>query len=337
MPNGTTQQDTSAAGTPAAGATGEPGQRQQPGFVGSATGQPIVKPPEGAAAGADPGQQQLPLAGGDGSTGAPPPPPEGAGAPPPAGERSVVGHGGDMSPEAISERVGRERKKWLKEEYGTDDEREIARVKQERVDASAARENETAELKKYRDDAEAKRRSDMTELERAKADLVAKEKELDEAREELNGIRTDTLAEKQDAIVGRVLSGQIDERYLDLARPKLARHFRELTKDEQTGFDERKLERWARTFVKDYPETARKADPPAVVGDPAAPPAKPAPRRAPVRTSKVEPGSASPKPAPAAGPGVLAGKTVKPGQTNSMTKSELNEFYQQQTGRKKPY
>lgn len=321
-------------GTPVGGTppTGEPGAGGTPTtrFVGTTTGAPLGASPPPS------GGEQRPDAGGDGGGTA------GAGdASSQTGDsgdgdgRRVVGHGGEMPPEAVSERVARERRKWLREEYGTDDEKEIVRIRSERKKQADQLETERKELAKFRTKEEERRRAEMTELERAKADLAKKDAELERVRGELTGVKTGLLADKQEVIVRGALLEHLDEEDLEVGKLALAKHFTALSESEKKEFGERHLHRWAKDFVKKHPKLAKK--PVVKTGDDSPPIAHPR-RRAPVSNSNDDPKKKAPPPAPKTGdPSIAAGKTVKPGQANTMSKREVDKLYREKYGRPKPW
>ena len=73
----------------------------------------------------------------------------------------TLGRGGPMSDQAISDRVARERRKVLREEYGTDDPDKIASIKAERAKTNEefkTRQEELDRLKKEKEDEEEKNR-----------------------------------------------------------------------------------------------------------------------------------------------------------------------------------
>jgi hypothetical protein len=304
MVMGATEQTVIAGGTPPAGAAQEPPRAPE----GGPPGQPGATPPAA--------------------------PPGAPGGEPEGGDARVVGHGGEIPPERISERVDRgvaaARRKWLLDEYGTDDEATINKIKAERRAAEAARQKEIGELQRYRKAEEERRRAEMTELQRAQTDLEATKLQLEQANATIESLRTDTLASKQDVVVSESLTAHVDQKYLTMVKRELAAHFRGLPEDKQASFDKRALDRWVQGFVKDYPAVAKAVDDPAK-------PAKP-PVRRPISTSREPPMRVAPKPVadnPAAGE--VSGKTVRPGQKNTMSKAELNRHYQQATGKKLPW
>lgn len=319
---------TPVGGTPPTGGP-EGGEKPTTGFVGTSTGEPLGTPP--SPSGGEPG-----AGGGDGGS-----EPGAGGTPPKTGDsgagdgRRVVGHGGEMPPEAVSERVARERRKWLREEYGTDDEKEIVRIRSERKKQADQLETERKELAQFRTKEEERRRAEMTELERAKADIAKKDRELQAVRNELNGVKTGLLADKQEVIVKGALLEHLDEEDLEVGKLALAKHFMTLSDTAKKEFGERHLHRWAKDFVKKHPKLAKK--PVVKTGDDSPPIAHPR-RRAPVSNSNEDPKKKSPPPVPKSGdPSVAAGKTVKPGQANTMSKREVDKLYREKYGRPKPW
>lgn len=327
-----TQQAPNAAQPPPARGRAE---YQPQGFRGSMSGEPIAAPPPAA-----PQAPQGQLAAPDASQGAPDGDDESQGQqgvqdPP------VVGHGGKpMSQQAISERVERERRKWLREEYGTDDPKQVEEVRARRKREADEREAREKEYQRLKAEEEKRKRAAMSEQDRLKADLAKKEAELQAAKQQITELRTGTLAEKQEQVISAAATKYIDPDALDLVKYKLARHFSSMTPEEQKKFDARALDRWMSKFAKDNPKFAKPADAPAQqqpdpkqaeAKDPPAPAkveSPKTPKRIPVSTGKPQ---KAPAPTPRSqDPAELGGKTIKPGQPNSMSRSELNQFLRSQ-------
>ena len=109
---------------------------------------------------------------------------------------------------------------------------------------------------------------------------------------------------------------------LRYARRDLADHLKGLSSEELAKFTPRKLDKFFADFVKENPDFAIPT--PSADVEPTPPPKK-AIRTKPVNTGN---GGKKPKPAPADGPGLINGKTVKPGLANSMDKKELRAHMQ---------
>jgi hypothetical protein len=261
---------------------------------------------------------------------APPAPPPAA-PPPPAALPKVYGSGGAEVPdEAISEVKAKERKRLLKAEFGTDDPAQIEQIKLQR---SA----DLDELKRLREADETRKRETMTEVDRLKADLEKANLKITDLTQQLEGTRTEVVAQKQAATMAQIISAhKFKEKYVPWVNEEIAKYFKALTKTDQAKFGRASINAWLAKYAKENPELTEAAPPPSVVVDPAAPPAPPAapppPKR--VLASNGKP-VVPPKvlaPPPAVDP--LAGKTARPNQPNSMTDKELKEHMARQGMRK---
>jgi hypothetical protein len=193
------------------------------------------------------------------------------------------------------------RKAWFKERYGTDDEEEVERM--------------IAEAKTLREANEAKKREEMTELERLRADLKAEEQRRKAAEQKSLDLERRRRYDRQDVAVVRIATQHVDPELTEDAALLFARHLRTLSKDEVKKMSKKDVEAWFKDLVKRKPAWAPAAAPPTgeTEGD------KPRARQ-PITTGT--PPTGQPQPTPAA----LAGKTPRPGQPNSMTKQEMEEY-----------
>jgi hypothetical protein len=295
-PAATPTTPTPAQAPPAAGAGAQgTGGYQPAGFRGVATGDAI-----------------------GGGTTAPEAPTAPATEEPPKPRARVIGQGGVIPEERITERIARERRKLLREEYGTDDPVKVEQIRQDRKQHAEA-------VSKYRAAEEEAQRAAMTEQERLKADLAKREERIAELEAANRELQETSAVEKQDAVISRVAASKVNPKFLRFAKIELADHLTGLSPEEQAKFDEKKLAKWFDSFVADNPEFK------AVVGASAEPApvvkvelAKPPPKRVPI-TNGAGPRRGPPATTvPAADP--LAGKTPVPGKPNSMSDKEYADY-----------
>lgn len=230
-----------------------------------------------------------------------------------------------MDEEAIADRVKRDKRKHLRELYGTDDDAQIETIKLQRT-------KDAEDLAALRASKEKADRDQMSEVQRLTNDLDAANKKVAELTAQLAGKDREVMSSKQEvALASRLSTHKFIQRpaVQKMVKVALADHFNSLSKTAQAVFVKTgEIDRWLRTFAKDNPEfVVQAAAPPAVVTPvPAvAPPAAP---RAPVR---VPAGTARPVVPPRAAATTspvdpLEGKTALPGRSNSMNKQELAEF-----------
>jgi hypothetical protein len=292
------------------------------------------------------------------TTQTPPPaavvPPAAAVTPPPvAPPRSAPAAGEDEDTRdedhqrAISDVRIRERKRALKELWGTSDPDEIAKIKQQRAEADAAHAKEQEELKTLRTKEDERTRAQMTEVERLQADLTTANEKITTLTAQIAAAKQEVLSERQNgavkqaavrhrikpkASVMRVVLAEFGAYYLSLSGLERRR----MTDPTQA---ERHLDRWMRGFAKENPEMCEAPAAATTTDDtvqtpapkPAAPIARPGIRRplgsAPVRTSQVQPRV---PPGPRAPGTDENGKTVKPGLPNSMNAAELAAYKRKQ-------
>ena len=331
-----------AAGTPAASSSGEgQGQageagaeppRQQPQWRGTADGAPIAsnEPPGGSQSASTGGEADRSASGGQQGEGQQP---------------QVMGRGGPMSEEAIADRVARDRKKWLRETFGTEDEAEAKKRMQQLEAEAEQRRKDQADLDRYRQAEEKRKREQMSREERLQADLQKEREKRAQLETQLREKEENEVVSQQDQVIRDEAVRHVDDRYVKYARRDLAEHFRQLPEKDQKSFGPTQLKKFMREWAKDNPAMARQADAgkgngqaQQGEGQPAQPAKpKPQPRRAPMATSRANPSRGAPPEAGKGGPDIVAGKTVKPGLPNSMSKAELNQHYREQFGRSKPW
>lgn len=262
---------------------------------------------------------------------------QGAAAPPPAqgaqAQTRVMGTGGELSEEAVSARMARERRKFLRDEYGTDDEakvEEIRKARQARDEAVKAKEEELARYKAAEDE---RKRASMSELEKVQADLAAARAECDRLKQQIARMDRDLLSERQEnqlnAVAGR---HNVEPRHVKLLKVELATHYRTLPKREQERFDEKQVDRFVRDWAKENPDYCKKAAPNGgqqaqqrqTVKKPLGTQAQ---QRATATTTSQQQNQrpvGSQQVPPDVDP--ATGKTTRPGQPNSMNKQELRAW-----------
>lgn len=292
------------------------GERKQPQFVGSQTGQPITSTP---------GEGEPKSSEGEGDQ-------DGE-------EKPVMGHGGkEMSAEAISDRVDRERKKLLRKYFGTDDETEaekqLASMKEPGKKLSP---DELKEFERLRRLEESRARARMTQEQRYQNEMKGKDDRIAELETEIKTMRTDAAVNEQDTKIVEAASKHIESKYLKYARRDLADELNEMKvkRPEQfKKFGDAQLNRWFEKYSKENPQFAKVAED---LGDPEKKPAVASTGTPPTRRVVKTPSPpASPPAAEKDGPGVFNGKTVTPGKQNSMSKAELRAHMKAQ-GRTLPY
>lgn len=242
----------------------------------------------------------------------------------------VVGSGGSkLSSETLTTRLERERKRILKAEYGTTDQAEISRIKAER----AKQAEEYAALKAKQDEVD---RQSMTEQQKLQADNETLKKQNAELNEKLTAMQERQVIDQQTNAVSKIAGTYVDPLMIEEALFSFQRHVSKLSPDEVKRLTPRAIDRWFKNLAETKPGyklrlangTAgdQKVDDskiaaPAKVADP-----KPPVRRIALTTSNQPKGGAA-KPAPKApAAGTVAGKTVRPGQPNSMSKAELTAY-----------
>ena len=234
--------------------------------------------------------------------------------------------GDSLSGDALKSRLQRERDKVLKDAWGTSDPEEIKALR-ERQDQDKKR------LDLHERKQKARERARMTADEKRTKDSEAKDDRIKELETQLTGVRQDSMVEKQEALINESASAHIKPERLRYAKRDLADHIKGLTPEKRAKFDQKQLGKFFETFAATNPDFAVVTE----TAEPAPAPAKPKPKprlRKGITTSTVV--KKAPAPVPADGPGMMNGKTVKPGQANSMNSKELREYYVKRGG-KRPY
>lgn len=227
----------------------------------------------------------------------------------------------------------REKKKLLREEYGTDDPDKVAEIKAERQ----ARLDEHARLKETD---EANKRAQLSEVERLTADVNRLTSENEKLAAKIKLLETDNVVSKQDAKIRSIAVQYIQPNKLKYAVIDFGEYVRSLTKADQAKMDEIRTTNWFKKFARENPDMALGATPPAVAAkavvkdDDAEPPKAGTPPVVQRPTARVVP-AGRPRPAVpvAAKPAVadpLAGLTPRPGQPNSMNRQQLAQHMKNQ-------
>lgn len=171
------------------------------------------------------------------------------------------------------------------------------------------------------------RLAEMTELDRVKAQLAAANEEIAQLRAATEEAQTETAREREVRILEGIGGKVLKPRYVRVALTEFREHLRTLEKEDVETMKPREVERWFSTYAKENPELA--------LGDPAEQPAaavaapvaavKPAARR-PITNGRPPPKRPDGGPVTTDAPHMLHGKTVRPGQPNSMTPAEVRAF-----------
>jgi hypothetical protein len=251
----------------------------------------------------------------------------------------VLGHGGKpMTEEAISERVERSRKSLLRDLAGTDDPEEVKKLIAKGKELGAFNKDQAEEYTRLKRQEEARKRARQTEQERVNADLATKDARIKQLEVQLKEQQQTELVHQQDSVISGAAQGYVAAQYMKHAKRDFAEAMVELFKKDAESFKKfgvKQTERWFEKWAKENPGLAKPAvDPSAngvdqASGAPVVPAAgtKPVVKRT-VTTTKAP--ARPPAPAGADQAGSFKGKTVKPGQPNSMTKQELNEYMRSQ-------
>lgn len=325
------------AGTPPAGASQSTGSHlRRPGAVpstvrGSTTGEILGAPaPVAGTPPAAPGVAPVPAPAASAPAAGAPPAPAPAAPASAAGAAPVIGRGGaPIPPEKISDRVDRERRRLFREEYGTEDAAEVAKIR-------AKRKEDADRLQRFQSEEETRTREAMTAQQKLEADLAAERAKREGLEAQLRDMRESAAVSQQTTQLTEIAAKVIDPDLVEDALGRFQRHLRGLDVDQIKRLTPRAIERWFAKLVEDRPKfklqpvAAPAGTPdraPAAVAPPAAAPAKPVPRRVPLATSTAARGGV-PRARPPAGPAdpsVVGGKDVRPGRPNSMNRQELNE------------
>lgn len=271
----------------------------------------LLRAPEGDEGGAGGGSGE----GGE-SGGAPP---AGGTQPPVPKSAPVVGRGGEIPPERISEIKERERlagareerRKFLLDEYGTDDEAKVAEIKKQR-------QQDQEDLKKRREEAEKQRQAEMSDLEKAREEAAREKARADAAEAKFKEAQTRLAHERQDVIVTNHASRHVASKYVTAAKVAFSEYVEDLTQAQLKELTPAKIDKWFEKYAKDNPALALQVPPPKPK-EGEEPPEGKQPQRQPPPPKRVggQPPKAAPKPPPAPGP--------KP--VSKMSGAELNAHY----------
>ena len=182
------------------------------------------------------------------------------------------------------------------------------------------------ELKHLREESEKSNREKMTREQQLQSDLEKERTRYAELEAKFKEESTSRVYEKQDAKINDIASKYIATTGIKLksARREFAEYVESLPKSAVARMGEKDIEKWFAKFAKENPEFAKPSDEPAPEAPKAAPKTPPAPVRKPAGAStpvkKSQPAPASPSQDPSMSP---QGKTLRPGQANSMSKAEL--------------
>lgn len=225
-----------------------------------------------------------------------------------------------LPPGALDDRLNRAKASavapWLKE-LGAKDE---AEAKQK-----------LAELKKAGEEREKQRLAEMSEIERYKTELQTAQARIAELEAMIAQHEEAKEHEQHEQVIGRVAGEVLAPKALRLFKLDLAQHVKKLhasNPELAEKFGERGIRRFADKWLKENPEFAKPSDTTqtTTADKPTTSAAKPAPTQtAPVRRP-VTTGAPQRRPAPPqvqAGDGLVNGKTLRPGQPNSMSSQEV--------------
>lgn len=203
-----------------------------------------------------------------------------------------------LTPSDMRARLDRARSAELKELFGTDDR---AAIKQ--------RLQQIADLERQ---AEEQKRAQMTEQQRLQADLAKAQAERDRYRSELVMAQEREVVRQQGSFVEGIASRHVNSAALEEASLAFARHVSKTDPMVVARWTEKEVEAWFKGYVERKPFMAK--------GSATSQQQQPPPRRVERRAA----GAASPPPRPSApsGSAGAGGKTIRPGQPNSMTREE---------------
>ena len=188
-----------------------------------------------------------------GTPGVTPPAP----ATPPEPKPVVRGHGGTEIPEErVSEIKARERRKLLKELYGTEDEDQAAVIR-------ADREKKIKRAEEFEAEQEKARLANLSELDRLKEELrIEREQRAAEKTRlegQLTGTKTELEVERQDMLISGIGQKHIAPKFLKTAKVEFGEYVDGLTKGQLAELDQKKIDKWFRDYAKENPEFAPKA------------------------------------------------------------------------------
>lgn len=197
-----------------------------------------------------------------------------------------------LSKSALNKRLQRHTKRELRERFGSDDPEEI-KAKLDRL----------ADFEKK---AEEERRASLSREEQLKEDLAREKKAREDAEKKAQRAQDQQVFAEYDRDASSAVGEVVKEKHVKRAIRELKEYVLTLD-DEDLAEPSKVFSKWAKDFVKENPEFAREQ------GDPE-------PRKIPLST-----GTDSRK-KPEKGNVDMATKTPKPGQPNSMSKAEFQQY-----------
>lgn len=275
------------AGTPA-DQTQAPGGAPGASVVrGSSTGEII---PTGKAPAEAPGATGAPGAGASPPGGATPPASPGSGAP---GPKKIT-----ISEADLKERLQRAENARLKKMFGTDDPKVIAE-RMKRMEELEAQQ-------------EAERQARLSNEQKLQEQLAAEKARADKAQQRAQALEEQRVVQQQGSVVSKAASAHVHQDYIEEASLAFARHVQQHPR-EVARFTEKDIGKWFSDYVAKKPALARTATPPA-----------PQPQQQ--RVERTPAGSPRPPPRPQGPqpPSNPQGRTLRPGQPNSMTRQEAS-------------
>lgn len=216
-------------------------------------------------------------------------------------------------------RVAQMSAKELKRIFGTSD-----------VDKIAAERKEYLDLKKGKEEADKKaeeeRRAKLKEEERLKEDLKKKEEENEQLRQQTEAEKEERMADRQDTYLTGVAEKLFEADSVDYALSKFKKHLRDLSTSKVEKMTEGDVKEWFEDFAKKNPKHAKETEEAKAAREKAEKEeADKGKRRVPLDTKP----KTVPKRPGTIETGKFAGKTVRPGQPNSMTAAEFAEYKKQ--------
>jgi len=221
-----------------------------------------------------------------------------AAAPAPAAPGGAAGKRVTMAQDELKERIRRAQSTVLKDLLGTDDPTAI-RERLSRVEALEKANEEAA-------------RAAMTEQQKLQHDLTKARAEASRWRTELAMSQEREVVREQGSFVERIAGKHVNPQALEEASLAFARKVATTDPKVVAKWTERNIDEWFKKYVETKPFMGKQAA------------SAPAPQR---RVERAPGGAASPPPRPRqpASGDTNGGKTFRPGQPNSMSKSEARD------------
>lgn len=245
------------------------------------------------------GESFMPAGGAPAAASPPPAAPPAPAAAPAASGGSLGGKRITLASDDLKDRLSRAKAQALKDVFGTDNAEEIR-----------ARLAKTEALEKQAEEA---KRAAMTEQQKLQHDLTKSRAERDRYRTELAMAQEREVVRDQSSFVERIAQKHVNPAALEEASLAFARKVSTTDPKIVAKWTERNIDEWFKKYVTEKPFMAK---------GPAAAPA--APQR---RVERAPGGAARPAPRPAApsSGATNGGKTFRPGQPNSMSKTEARD------------